>query len=138
MYSPEIIVRRLLVQQARCPADSDDALLGFAGRAAVSLGQSGEQVSRHQRVLAHGLRSDVACQSMQVHRRDGGARGVVWHLPDDARGHAGQDVARPACRHAGIAGGIDPRRAVRQRDDGAVAFQHQHQIVLARERRARH
>ncbi len=56
--------------------------------------------------------------------------GIVFVLRQQARNHAGKQIAAAALGHAGIAGGIHGHAAVGMRDQRARAFQHDGDAVL--------
>ena len=45
--------------------------------------------------------------------------------------HAGEDVAGPACRHAGITRGVHPYLAIRLGNQGPMALEHNNDAMLA-------
>ena len=67
---------------------------------------------------------------MQIDRCGDGFFGVFGELGEDAGDQAGEDVARATGAHGGGAGGVDPDAAIGERDDGAVAFEHQREAMI--------
>ncbi len=55
-------------------------------------------------------------------------------LREKSGSHAGEHVTRAASGHARISGDIHPDASIRDCDQRAMPFQHQHTLVLFRER----
>ena len=69
-------------------------------------------------------------EAVQVDRGRHGLVRALRELRQQARDHAGEDVAGAARAHGRRAGGVDPHAAVGERDHGALPFEHQGDAVL--------
>ena len=77
---------------------------------------------------------EIAGRAVQIDRElAGGLR--VEQLREPRRDHAGEEVARAAGRHPGVAGEVDERAVVGSGNDRAVALQHHVDAMVRGERR---
>jgi len=84
-------------------------------------------------MFARGFSCDISCEAVKMHCGEDGIEDLIWSLRDEARDHAGEDVAGPSGCHAWITGGIHPDSAIRVSYESAVAFKDKNQLMLARE-----
>ena len=76
--------------------------------------------------------AEFAGESVEIDGGEDGLFGLFGELGEESGEHAGEDIAAAAFAHGGGAGGVDVDLAIGQRDEGALPFEDEDDVVFGR------